>query len=94
MYDVLLGGRGRPGSASARTNEVMKRANADRVGVSMGVRIYEGPDLAETVRREWLQRPPTRPCTDRRRGNDGICAGVLTCRRTLERDAADLCSRW
>jgi len=52
MYDLLLGGPGETRETAARTIEVMKRISPDRVGVSLGVRIYPGTRLAEMVRSE------------------------------------------
>jgi radical SAM superfamily enzyme YgiQ (UPF0313 family) len=52
MYDLLLGGPGETRESIARTIELMKRLSPDRVGVSLGVRIYPGTALAEMVRRE------------------------------------------
>ncbi len=52
MYDLLLGGPGETRESAARTIEVMKRISPDRVGVSLGVRVYPGTRLAEMVRSE------------------------------------------
>lgn len=50
MYDLLLGGPGETRESVARTIELMKRISPDRVGVSLGVRIYGGTRLAAIVR--------------------------------------------
>ena len=52
MYDLLLGGPGETRESVARTIELMKRISPDRVGVSLGVRVYDGTRLAEIVRGE------------------------------------------
>jgi radical SAM superfamily enzyme YgiQ (UPF0313 family) len=52
MYDLLLGGPGETRESAARTIELMKRISPHRVGVSLGVRVYEGTRLAEMVRAE------------------------------------------
>ncbi|MFB3879910.1 MAG: radical SAM protein [Armatimonadota bacterium] len=52
MYDLLLGGPGETRESIAHTIEVMKRISPDRVGVSLGVRVYDGTRLAEMVRAE------------------------------------------
>jgi len=52
MYDLLLGGPGETRESVARTIELMKRISPSRVGVSLGVRIYEGTRLSESVRAE------------------------------------------
>ncbi len=54
MYDLLLGGPGETRESAARTIDLMKRISPHRVGVSLGVRIYQGTRLAEIVR---LQGP-------------------------------------
>jgi radical SAM superfamily enzyme YgiQ (UPF0313 family) len=46
MLDLLLGAPGETWESLARTVEVMKRADPDRVGVSVGVRVYPGTQLA------------------------------------------------
>lgn len=50
MYDLLLGGPGETRESLARTIELMKRISPDRVGVSLGVRIFPGTRLAAMVR--------------------------------------------
>jgi radical SAM superfamily enzyme YgiQ (UPF0313 family) len=49
MFDLLLGAPGETRQSIISTIELMKRANPDRVGVSMGVRIYPGTELDEWV---------------------------------------------
>jgi len=52
MYDLLLGGPGESRESIATTIEAMKRISPDRVGVSLGVRVYAGTAFSEQVRRE------------------------------------------
>jgi radical SAM superfamily enzyme YgiQ (UPF0313 family) len=52
MYDLLLGGPGETRQSIARTIELMKRISPDRVGVSLGVRVYPGTRLAALVLNE------------------------------------------
>lgn len=52
MYDLLLGGPGETRESLRRTVEVMKEISPDRVGASLGVRVYDGTALADMVRRE------------------------------------------
>ena len=59
MYDLLLGGPGETGESVARTIDLMKRISPDRVGVSLGVRVYHGAALAALVQREG--RPAANP---------------------------------
>ncbi len=87
MYDLLLGGPGETRESVARTIEVMKKAEADRVGVSLGVRIYDGTALAEMVRREGFStaNPALHGQTE---GNDGMLAPVFYLSPALGEDAA------
>ena len=52
MYDLLLGGPGETRETIAATIDAMKRIAPDRVGVSLGVRVYAGTAFSEQVRRE------------------------------------------
>jgi tryptophan 2-C-methyltransferase len=49
MYDLLLGGPGETPATVAETVRLMMDINPDRVGVSLGVRIYPGTPLAARV---------------------------------------------
>lgn len=50
MYDLLIGGPGETRETVRKTVELMRGIEADCVGVSMGVRIYEGTAMADFVR--------------------------------------------
>lgn len=50
MYDLLLGGPGETLRTARESIELMQRIDADCVGLSMGVRIYEGTTMAQWVR--------------------------------------------
>lgn len=52
MYDLLIGGPAETRESVVRTIDLMKRIEPDRVGVSIGVRVYNGTALGERVRRE------------------------------------------
>ncbi len=52
MYDLLIGGPAETPESVRRTIELMKRIEPDRVGVSIGVRVYNGTALGEMVRRD------------------------------------------
>jgi radical SAM superfamily enzyme YgiQ (UPF0313 family) len=52
MYDLLLGGPEETRESAARTIELMKQISPDRVGVSLGVRVYPGTKLSGEIRRE------------------------------------------
>ncbi|MEK7407967.1 MAG: B12-binding domain-containing radical SAM protein [Acidobacteriota bacterium] len=49
MLDLLLGSPGETRESLARTVEMVKRSEADRAGVSLGVRVYPGTELARRV---------------------------------------------
>jgi len=49
MFDLLLGAPGETGQSIVRTVELMRRAEPDRVGVTVGVRVYPGTALADQV---------------------------------------------
>ncbi|MGC8863624.1 MAG: B12-binding domain-containing radical SAM protein [Armatimonadota bacterium] len=50
MYDLLLGGPGETRDTVRRTIDLMRRIDADCIGVAMGVRVYDGTAMAEFVR--------------------------------------------
>lgn len=52
MYDLLLGGPGETRETIAETIGLMKKIEPDRVGVSVGVRLYPGTPIARMVERE------------------------------------------
>jgi radical SAM superfamily enzyme YgiQ (UPF0313 family) len=47
MYDLLLGGPGETKESLSKTIAMMKEINPSRVGISAGVRIYQGTRLGE-----------------------------------------------
>jgi radical SAM superfamily enzyme YgiQ (UPF0313 family) len=50
MLDLLLGAPGETPESIARTVDMVKAIGPDRAGVSLGVRVYPGTELAEMVR--------------------------------------------
>lgn len=52
MFDLLLGGPGETRKTIRETIELMKKVSPDRIGISLGVRIYRGTTLARKVLRE------------------------------------------
>ena len=52
MFDLLIGGPGETKGTVAETIELMRRAQPDRVGTSVGVRVYPGTRLARIVESE------------------------------------------
>ena len=55
MFDLLLGAPGETRESIARTVGLMMESGADRIGVTVGVRVYPGTRLAREVRREDLR---------------------------------------
>lgn len=54
MFDLLFGAPGESAESVERTVDLMRRAAPDLVGVSVGVRVYPGTELADRIRREGL----------------------------------------
>ena len=52
MCDLLLGGPGETRETITETIDLMKRVSPDRVGISLGVRLYRGTVLTEKIVRE------------------------------------------
>jgi radical SAM superfamily enzyme YgiQ (UPF0313 family) len=52
MYDLLLGGPGETRRTLRETIDFVRRVEADCVGLSIGVRIYSGTELARQLRAE------------------------------------------
>lgn len=55
MYDLLFGGPGETPESIRNTIDLMKRADADRVGVAVGLRVYPGTPLAGMVTQDTLK---------------------------------------
>ena len=51
MCDLLLGGPGETKESLAETITLMKKIKPDRVGISYGLRVYAGTELADMVRK-------------------------------------------
>ena len=87
MYDLLLGGPGETRESVARTVEVMKAISPDRVGVSLGVRVYPGTGLSGIVRGAgpMAENPNLRGAVV---GNDGFLSPVFHLSAELGEDAA------
>ncbi len=54
MFDLLLGGPGEDKESLRETVSLMKEIGPDRVGASLGVRVYPGTELARLVKSEGL----------------------------------------
>jgi radical SAM superfamily enzyme YgiQ (UPF0313 family) len=55
MLDLLLGSPGESRDSIIRTIELMHRAEPDRVGVAVGVRVYPGTELTDVVMQDKLK---------------------------------------
>ncbi len=49
MYDLLIGAPGETPAGIRRTIELMKRSEADRFGIALGIRVWPGTALAEAL---------------------------------------------
>ncbi len=59
MYDLLLGAPGETKESLRHTIDTMKRLSPHRVGANLGVRLWPGTALAESIRRQGpLERNP------------------------------------
>jgi radical SAM superfamily enzyme YgiQ (UPF0313 family) len=87
MYDLLLGGPGETRESAAGTIELMKRLSPDRVGVSLGVRVYAGTGISELVREggPMARNPNLRGQAE---NNDGFLKPVFYLSAGLGEDAA------
>jgi tryptophan 2-C-methyltransferase len=52
MFDLLLGGPGETRDTIQQTMALMKKLDPDRVGISLGIRLYKGTLLARKVTKE------------------------------------------
>jgi tryptophan 2-C-methyltransferase len=50
MFDLLLGSPGETAQTMQESLDLVRRANPDCIGISLGVRVYDGTALAEQVR--------------------------------------------
>ena len=55
LLDLLLGSPGETRQSIIHTIELMKQAEPDQVGITLGVRVYPGTELARLVRQEGLR---------------------------------------
>ncbi len=55
MFDLLLGSPGETQESITATIELMKRSRPERVGVTLGVRVYPGTELANLITQHGLK---------------------------------------
>jgi len=86
MYDLLLGGPGETRQSLRETIETMKRISPNRVGASMGVRVFPQTKLAELVRKQGpLNKNPSLHGSVS--GNDSFFAPIYYMSSSLGPDA-------
>lgn len=85
MFDLLIGGPGETLETLGRTISMMKEIEPDRVGASVGVRVYPGTPLGERVRKEALSRENPH-LQGRLDGNDDMALPVYYVSSALGRD--------
>ena len=77
MFDLLLGGPGETRETIRETLELMKRISPDRVGISLGVRLYRGTALARKVFREEGFGPENKNLHGAIRGNEEMLQPIF-----------------
>ncbi len=55
MFDLLLGTPGENSKSVTNTFEIMKQSEADRIGVALGLRVYQGTKLDTIIQEEGLK---------------------------------------
>ncbi|MEE8470792.1 MAG: radical SAM protein [Dehalococcoidia bacterium] len=91
MYDLLLGGPGETRQSLRETIETMKRLSPNRVGTSLGVRVFPKTKLALSLRRQGaLNENPNLHGTVA--GNDHFFAPIFYLSSRLGDDASDYLS--
>jgi radical SAM superfamily enzyme YgiQ (UPF0313 family) len=92
MYDLLLGGPDETRESMRETIETMKKLSPDRVGTSLGVRIFPQTKMAELVQRQGpLQVNPNLRGTIER--NDNFFKPIFYLSASLGPDAVEYLSR-
>jgi len=88
MYDLLLGGPGETRESLRETIETVKRISPDRIGISLGVRIYPGTRLASQVKGQGPlgDNPNLHGAVS---GNDGFVEPAFYLSAELGEDAPD-----
>lgn len=92
MYDLLLGGPGETRESMKETIETMKKLSPDRVGSSLGVRIFPQTKLAALVKGQGpLKQNPN--LKGKVRGNDNFFAPTFYLSSRLGPDAPEYLSQ-
>jgi radical SAM superfamily enzyme YgiQ (UPF0313 family) len=88
LFDLLLGGPGETRRTIDRAIDLMKETSPDRVGVSLGVRVYPGTPLFRQLRSQGprLQNPNLQGAVE---GNDGYLRPLFYLSSALGEDIDD-----
>jgi len=88
MFDLLLGGPGETGQTLRETVETMKRISPNRVGASLGVRIFSQTRMAEMIRNQGPlnENPSLKGALS---GNDNFFAPIYYVSSSLGPHASD-----
>ncbi len=88
LFDLLLGGPGETRRTIDRAIDLMKETSPDRVGVSLGVRVYPGTPLFRQLRSRspGLQNPNLQGAVE---GNDGYLRPLFYLSSVLGEDIDD-----
>ncbi|MCX5906091.1 MAG: radical SAM protein, partial [Deltaproteobacteria bacterium] len=89
MYDLLLGGPGETRKTIQGTIELMKKISPDRVGISLGVRLYRGTTLAREVIRQEGFSEQNRNLHGVIRGNESMLQPIFYLPSGLGEDVED-----
>jgi radical SAM superfamily enzyme YgiQ (UPF0313 family) len=92
MYDLLLGAPGETRESMKETIETMKKLSPDRVGTSLGVRIFPQTKMAELVQKQGPlpENPNLRGTIE---GNDNFFKPIFYLSASLGPDAAEYLSQ-
>jgi len=89
MFDLLLGGPGETRETISETLELMKRTSPDRVGISLGVRLYRGTALAGEVIQEEGFGPENKNLRGAIRGNEEMLRPIFYLAAGLGEDVGE-----
>lgn len=93
MFDLLLGGPGETFQTIQETIDLMKEVSPDRVGISLGVRLYRGTGLAREVSKQGVfcaENPNLHGVIS---GNEGMLQPVFYLSPELAEDGEEFLER-
>jgi radical SAM superfamily enzyme YgiQ (UPF0313 family) len=88
LFDLLLGGPGETRKTIAEAVDLMKEASPDRVGISLGLRLYSGTRLFQQIQRQgiWKENPSLQGSLE---GNPELLRPVFYLESGLGEDVED-----